>query len=168
MTSQSSKLSPATLLLIIGMANLLLAAGFASSLLFSHAGPYDWHHDLGRRLPWLLMIVLGFASSFAAERVMQRGIRQEQWTKRQLAQPRRLLRSFAVVVLNWTLIAAALLTMVMSHGPHLTASTWIFFGPLFSLMRVRSILPAEDVDPGRVIPLSISPAQPLQSERWGA
>ena len=168
MTQHNQKLGPAALLWSILFSNLLLAVGFGYPSISSHFGIHEMHTGVEQKLPWVLMILVGMVSSLAAERRLNRGLKEEQWTERQLTPVRNLLRSFAVFMLGWALFAGALLAEVLIRSSHVSGVAWSFFGPLFVLNRVRSMFKPEATAPIRLVPPTISEAQPLHSERWGA
>ena len=163
----NQKLGPAALLWSIVCSNLLLVAGFGSPSILSHLRAHDPHASLHSRAPWLIMSVFGLISSLAAERLLHQGVKHKEWTASQLAPVRHLLRSSAVSMLVWALVAGALLSEIVVRSSHSLGITWCFFGPFFALNRVRTMFQTEPSPPIQLVPRSLSDAQPLHSARWG-
>ncbi len=167
MTRQNQKPGPAALLWSILFSNLLLAVGFGYPSIAFYSGAHEAHAGFQQKLPSVMMILVGMVSSLAAESRLSRGLMEEEWTERQLTPVRSLLRSSAVSMFGWALIAGALLAQVVIHIPRPNGIMWSFFPLLFALNRVRIMFKPEDTAPVRSVPSSLADARPLHSEHWG-
>jgi hypothetical protein len=156
--------TPAQLLWIVAVANVLMISSFAIPLIQSWRLPEEHSLSLAAKLTFLTIYGTWLIGGLLAGSVLRKGITRNQWPEALLATPRKLLEHPAISALCWALIVAAFAAMVFSRGSHLSGF-WPVLIVQTSITNTRLALrkQAKADESGGLL----HPARPLQSENWG-
>ena len=124
-------------------------------------------HVLPRGLAAVLFVslaTLGVAITLMARKRLKDGIRDEQWTKEEIALLRRLVEYPAFTVMQWLALLLMAASSIAGGHSHLQALCWPLFWANMTIADLRTSLQPKAVAGSGAV---WQDALPIRSEHWG-